>query len=92
VKNIDEFTAGTDSKSGIDLLQIKTPTKTGGTFTATVAGKAGRIYTLLRNPALTGTWTTVATQSTLASDQTVSLTDTSAPAGSAYYRIEVSLP
>jgi len=92
VKNIDEYTAGTNPKSGSDLLQIKNPTKTGGTFTATTAGKSGRIYKLQRNPTLIGTWTTVATQTTLASDQTVNLTDTSAPAGSAYYRIEVSLP
>jgi len=92
VKNIDEYTAGTNPKSGSDLLQIKNPTKTGGTFTATTAGKSGRIYKLQRNPTLIGTWTTVATQTTLASDQTVNLTEPSDPAGRAYYRIEVSLP
>ena len=92
VKNIDEFTAGTDPNNSGDFLEITVPTKSGGTFTVTLAGKAGRIYKLQRNLTLTGTWITVATQTTLASDGPVTLTDPSAPAGSAYYRIEVSLP
>ena len=92
VKNIDEFTAGTDPNNSGDFLEITDPTKSGGTFTATLAGKAGRIYKLQRTLTLTGTWITVATQTSLASDGPVTLTDTTAPAGSAYYRIEVSLP
>ena len=92
VKNIDEFTAGTDPNNSGDFLEITEPTKSGGTFTVTLAGKAGRIYKLQRNTSLGETWATVATQTSLASDGPVTLTDTTAPAGSAYYRIEVSLP
>lgn len=92
VKNIDEFTAGTDPNSAADVFKITDPTKSGNTFTASCAGKAGRTYKLQRNPALDGMWSTVDTRATLPSDGSVTLTDTSAPSGSAYYRIEVSMP
>ena len=54
--------------------------------------EAGRIYTLQRNTSLDGVWTPLTSQGPLASDGPVSLTDTSAPADTSFYRIEVSTP
>ncbi|MEP4049178.1 MAG: immunoglobulin domain-containing protein [Luteolibacter sp.] len=89
--NIEEYTAGTDPNAPNDFIKILEPTISGSTFTAMIAGKTGRTYKLQRNPTLAGDWITVATQATLSSDQTVTLTDTSAPLDQAYYRIEVSV-
>lgn len=89
--NIEEYSAGTDPNDPADYLEITEPVKSGGTFGATFAGKAGRTYKLQRNPTLSGDWTDVDTLGPLSDDGEFTLTDTSAPAGSAYYRIEVSL-
>jgi hypothetical protein len=48
------------------------------------------LHTLLRSPDFTN-WTSVVT-TTPASTNTVSLTDTNAPAGAAYYRLQVTVP
>lgn len=92
VKNIDEFTAGTDPNNPSDFLYIATAAKSGSTFTATCAGKAGRTYTLQRSASLSGAWPALTSVGPLAADGPVSLTDTSAPAGTSFYRIEVSMP
>jgi hypothetical protein len=92
VTNINEYTAGTDPNSSTDFLKMSTVTKTGSTFSAECAGKAGRIYILQRNTELEDAWADLTSQGPLAADGTVSLTDTSAPAGSAFYRVQVSMP
>ncbi len=92
MKNIDEFTAGTNPKSETDVFKMVTITKSGSTCTTTCDGKVGRIYTLLRSTTLNGAWTRLASQGPLTSNATVTLTDTAAPSNSAFYRIEVSLP
>ncbi|MDE0595317.1 MAG: hypothetical protein OSB65_08725 [Roseibacillus sp.] len=92
VTNINEYTAGTDPNSSTDFLKLSTVTKTGSTFSAECAGKAGRIYILQRNTDLEDAWADLTSQGPLASDGPVSLTDTSAPAGSAFYRVQVSMP
>ena len=92
VKNIDEFTAGTDPNSASDFFQLTIATKTGNTFTTGCAGKAGRIYTLQRNTDLNGAWTDVTSEGPLLGDAPVSLSDTSAPPKKSFYRIQVSVP
>ncbi|MGJ8641836.1 MAG: leucine-rich repeat protein [Luteolibacter sp.] len=90
--NVDEFTAGTNPNNDDDLFEISTAELAGTTFTATCAGKAGRIYTLQRNTTLSGEWIPVTSEGPLTEDESVSLEDTSAPAEGSYYRIEVTKP
>jgi arylsulfatase A-like enzyme len=58
-------------------------------FSVTLAGSAGRSYTLLESPDLAGSWKPVATTAPLAADQAVILTDFDPPSERAFYRIEV---
>ena len=92
VTNINEYTAGTDPNNSIDFLKFTTAIKTGTTFFAECAGKAGRIYILQRNTELGGDWTSVSSRGPLDADETVSLTDDSAPVDASFYRIKVSYP
>lgn len=92
VTNINEYTAGTDPNNSIDFLKFTTAIKTGTTFFAECAGKAGRIYILQRNTELAGDWTSVSSRGPLDADETVSLTDDSAPVDASFYRIKVSIP
>ena len=91
--NLAEYVAGTDPNNGADFPQILTTTKTATSFTATAAGKAGRIYVLERQAMLDGgTWTQVATTGALVADGTVTLTDPAPPATNGFYRLRVILP
>lgn len=90
--NVEEFTAGTNPKSGNDVFRMATNAKSGNTFTTTCPGKSGRTYTLMRNTGLSGSWTRLGSQGPLANDGTVTLSDTSAPPDKSFYRIEVALP
>jgi len=92
VTNINEYTAGTDPNNSIDFLKFTTAIKTGTTFFSECAGKAGRIYILQRNTGLAGDWTSVSSRGPLDADETVSLTDDSAPVDASFYRIKVSIP
>jgi len=91
--NQEEYAAGTNPRAAGDYLKVLNPTVSGTTFTVTVAGKAGRTYTLQRTTNLaTGTWGTVATRGPQASDIDVQLADPAIPAGAAYYRVTASVP
>ena len=91
--NLSEYAAGTDPNNGADFLRILTTTRTATSYTVTAAGKAGRTYVLQRRTDLAaGAWTTATTTAPLAADGTVSLTDPAAPAGNAFYRIQVCAP
>ena len=91
--NLSEYTAGTDPNNPTDVFKVLTTQKTGTSFTLTAAGKAGRSYTLQRNTDLAnGIWTPQGSLGPLAADGPVVLTDSSAPAGRAFYRIQVAAP
>ena len=91
--NLSEYAAGTNPNNASDVFKVLTTQKSGSSFTVTAAGKAGRSYSLQRRADLTsGTWSAVISQGPLAADGPVSLTDTAAPAGRAFYRIQVLLP
>ena len=97
VTNINEYTAGTDPNNSIDFLKFTTAIKTGTTFFAECAGKAGRIYILQRNNELAGGWTSVSSRGPLNADETVSLTDDSAPVDASFldqglHTLELDLP
>jgi uncharacterized delta-60 repeat protein len=91
--NFAEYTAGTNPNDRSDVFKVKTAQKSGGSFTLTTDGKSGRSYILERN--LTpdfASWSTVATQGPLGADGSVTFTDSSSPAGRAFYRIRVTGP
>lgn len=90
--NIEEYIAGTNPKIASDVFKIDSERKSGSTFTVTCAGEEGRKYFLLRSTTLDGTWTRLGSQGPMASDGTVTLSDTSAPPEDTFYRIEVSFP
>ena len=91
--NLSEYAAGTDPNNASDVLKVPTTARTGSTFTLTTSGKAGRTYSLQRKTDLSaGTWDTLGTRGPLAIDDPVTLTDPAAPAGKAFYRIQVAAP
>jgi hypothetical protein len=91
--NLAEYAAGTDPNNPTDVFKVLTSQKSGAAFTLTAAGKAGRSYTLQRCSDLTaGAWATVTITNQLSADTPVSLTDSAAPAGKAFYRIQVIGP
>jgi uncharacterized repeat protein (TIGR03803 family) len=91
--NLAEYAAGTNPNSKADVFKVSSHQKSGSTFTLTTAGKYGRIYTLQRSTSLaSNSWSTVTTQGPLGSDGTVTLTDSAAPAGAGFYRIQVTGP
>ncbi len=93
MNNLSEYTAGTNPSSRTDVFKVQSSLKSGTNFTLTAPGKSGRSYVLERSTVLTsGSWTTVTTQGPLGSDDTVTLTDTAAPASTGFYRIRVTGP
>ncbi|WP_395737485.1 hypothetical protein [Prosthecobacter sp.] len=93
MSNLAEYTAGTNPNDRADVFKTNTQQKGDGTFTLTTSGKSGRTYILQRSTLLTAnSWYTVTTQGPLASDGGVTLTDSAAPAASAFYRIQVTGP
>ncbi len=91
--NAAEYVAGTNPGAGISSLKVISSTRTSTTFVLTADGIAGRTYKLQRRSSLTsGTWDTIATQGPLASNNVVTITDTSPPAGQGFYRILVNYP
>lgn len=91
--NIEEFTAGTDPNDWNDVLRILSAEPVGSGFTVSLAGKAGRLYELERSENLgTGSWSTRASIGPLDHDVPLVLTDPSAPADRAFYRVRVSKP
>ena len=91
--NIEEYAAGTNPNDPKDVFKVVSTSLTGGTFTATVAGKAGRTYILQRRANLSsGSWSNVRIVGPLPGDATTSLGDSAAPAGSAFYQIVVTFP
>ena len=91
--NLSEYVAGTNPNNAADVLRVLTTARTGSTFTLTASGKAGRTYSLQRRTDLaSGIWDTVITTGPLAADVPLFLTDQSAPAGNAFYRIQVTVP
>ena len=91
--NIHEYTTGTDPNDAHEATRILTTTKGISAFTVTASGRTTRTYVLERTAdPNTGPWSGVDTVGPLGADGTVTLTDSSAPAGSAYYRIRVEMP
>ncbi len=91
--NLSEYAAGTNPNNASDVFKVLTSQKSGSTFTVTAAGKAGRTYAVQRRADLaSGTWITLNSLGPLATNGPVSLTDPAAPAGMAFYRIQVLLP
>ncbi len=91
--NQDEYAAGTNPNNSTDVFKVLTSTRTATTFTVTAAGKAAHSYVLERRSSLaTGSWSTVTSIGPLASDSPATLTDSSPPLNSAFYRLRVSAP
>ena len=91
--NIHEFTTGTDPTAALEATRILSATKGVSTFTVTAAGKTTRTYVLERTAdPNAGPWSDVGTTGPVGANGTVTLTDSSPPAGSAYYRIRVEMP
>ncbi len=91
--NIDEYAAGTDPNNSSDRFSILTVTKGTSSFTVTAPGKAGRSYWLERRQSLdAGPWVSVDSESPLAVNGTVALTDSSPPENKGFYRVRVSFP
>ncbi len=95
MRNLDEYTAGTNPKNPADVFKVLSTTRAANAFTLVAPGKAGRIYILERRHDLgSGSWQTVpgATAGPLAADGPVTLTDPASPPDRAFYRARVSLP
>ena len=91
--NREEIIAGTDPKNASDFLKVLAAGKSETGFTLTTQGRAGRVYALQRTISLSSpSWYGVATLGPLAADGPVALTDTMAPSGKAFYRIQVTMP
>ena len=91
--NLSEYAAGTDPNNPSEMFRVLSSRKSGTTFTLSTSGKAGRTYTLQRRTDLAaGNWATVFTTGPLPADETVDLADPAAPAGKAFYRIQVAVP
>lgn len=91
--NLSEYIAATLPTSAADHLRSENPTRGPGIFSLSTAGKAGRTYVLERSTALAAaSWGIVTSRGPLETDATVTLTDTSSPADSAFYRIRVTAP
>lgn len=94
--NFEEYIAGTSATQASDRPAAFSPVlSSGGTqFQLRIAGKAGRVYRLMRSPALgaAAEWTPVETIGPVAADGEISLTDGSPPASAAFYRVEITLP
>ena len=90
VRNLDEFTAGTDPNNPADFFRVLATQRAESSFRAEVPGKAGRRYTLQRSSVPGGgPWTAVATAGPLAGAGPVLLTDPQPPDGRAFYRVAV---
>jgi hypothetical protein len=90
--NLAEFTAGAEPTNPRDFFRALTTERTATSFTITASGKAGRVYVMERATAPAGPWEDVATTATLPADAPVTLTDQAPPAGTALYRLRVTLP
>jgi autotransporter-associated beta strand protein len=91
-RNIDEYTVATDPNNTADVFKILTASKTPTTFTVTANGKAAHTYVLERTTNLAaGPWTAIDSASPLV-NETVTLSDSSLPAISGFYRLRVSPP
>ena len=91
--NAAEYAAGTDPTVTGDYFKAENATHTATTFSVTTGGKAGRTYTLERSTTLAAnSWSVITTQGPLASDATITLTDTAAPNDEAFYRLRVTGP
>ena len=96
VSNFNEFIAGTNPLDATDQFRIANASysSAGPVMTVTVAGKAGRHYTLQHtltlNPA---SWITADTQTATADNQTVTLHDSSLSGSTqAFLRVMVTYP
>jgi len=90
--NAAEYLAGTNPSIANDVLRVATTDRVGNAMNLTIAGKAGRRYTLEGSLTLTGTWTPVAMSAVLSADAALPLSDTNAPAGAGFYRVSVEWP
>lgn len=91
ISDFDELVANTNPLNGADRLDVSSYVGS----TLSVAGRAGRAYTLQRTTDLTGVpvWEDRDSHAPLTADQTLILTDPSPPTGSkAFYRLRVTMP
>jgi hypothetical protein len=91
--NAGEYIAGTSPNDANDLLSQTVGV--GDTTAVTIAGKAGRTYTLLRAESATAPpeeWVVVATFGPLVFNHVVILVDPTPPHETAYYRTSVTVP
>ncbi|MBK8092248.1 MAG: hypothetical protein IPK32_09800 [Verrucomicrobiaceae bacterium] len=90
--NAQEYAAGTNPTLSGDFFKVTDSQRSGGNFSVSTSGKAGRTYTLQRSTNLTF-WIAVGSpQGPLASDGAVTLQDAAMPNDAAFYRIEVTGP
>jgi hypothetical protein len=90
--NAQEYAAGTNPTLSGDFFKVTESQRSGGSFSVSTAGKAGRTYTLQRSTNLTS-WIAVGSpQGPLASDGAVTLQDAAIPNDAAFYRIVVTGP
>ena len=91
--NRDEYLADTDPLSAASVFSARGASGSGG-FTVSVPSSTDRRYALYRTTSLGGgAWSLVTGQNNVpGTGGTLVLTDSSAPAGRMFYRVEASLP
>lgn len=94
MNNYQEFIAGTDpTDAGSKFTIVASSTNALGSMVVTFLGRANRTYVLERSLSLSpSAWTAVASSGTVASDQTISLSDPVARPANAFYRVRVTMP
>jgi M6 family metalloprotease-like protein len=91
--NSQEYAAGTSPTNGADYFKVDTHSRTGSTFSLTIAGRKDRTYNLERSLDLSpDSWTFVTTSGPLAAAGILTLNDTAASSRKGFYRVFVSAP
>jgi hypothetical protein len=95
MSNYQEFIAGTDpTDAGSKFAIVASSTNALAPMVVTFFGRANRAYVLERTLSLSPSdWSPVASSGTIASDQTISLSDIGvSAAANAFYRVRVTIP
>ncbi len=92
LNNADEFLALTNPLDGRDFPTITLDSMNGGIISASISGKAGRIYAFDRSSNLADDWIELGRSLLLQSDALQSMLDPSPPPGRAFYRFKIINP
>jgi hypothetical protein len=91
--NLAESIAGTDPLNRADFLRLENhqivENEGSRSFSVTIAGRAGRTYTLVQSDTMQAPWTTVQSVGPLTTNQQVTLTQFDLSSGRAFFRVAV---